>query len=215
MKSRILCTVAVLLLLILLPTGALALTGQSISVFETYYKDDIVYINENTGRHLLPKDLAQLDLKDHRRTQYYYYDDALHVTLATDENGIIESCEIRLMIPEGTVYGNSLYRDFETAGYHSYALIMAMHVSSEPSSRYLLVQEISAALEDNFGFYERQLGSYTINCTRVVGEGAVFTFSNNGVKSPSSGESTNETPDTQVEPPAVIDIEDDEGANLG
>ena len=118
------------------------------------------------------------------------------------------------MIPEGTEYGNSLYRDFVTAGYHSYAFIMAMHVAAEPASRYLLVQEISKALEDNLGFYERQLGSYAISCTRVIGEGAVFTFLNNGL-APAVTETPagTEAPAGGEETPAVTD--GDEGANVG
>lgn len=219
MGSAIRRLLAAVLLLLLIPASAPALTGQSISTFETYYKDDIAYINENTGRHLLPKDLAELDIEGSGRTQYYYYDDALRVTIVADEQGIIESCEIRLLIPEGTSYGNSLHRDFITAGYHSYALIMAMHVSVEPASRYLLVQEISTALEDNFGSYERQLGSYSISCTRVIGEGAVFTFTNNGLAAQTTAEPDGEpldetTTDTQQEVPAEIQ-EEDQGANLG
>ena len=199
---------ALLPLLLLFPAGALALTGQSISTFETYYKENVVYINDNTGRHLLAKDLSILDLEDNGRMQYFTYDDALQVTIAADSTGIIESCEIRLLIPEGTVYGNSLYLDFVNAGYHSYAFIMAMHLAAEASSRYLLVQEISDKLDENDGYYERQLGSYTITCTRVLGEGAVFMFTNNGL----TPAQTQAPGDGQPVPDV---IEDDEAANYG
>jgi hypothetical protein len=199
---------AALWLLLWLPAGAFALTGQSVATFQTYYMENVTFINENTGRHMLPIELNALDLRDNGRMQYSSYSDALHVTIKADAAGIIESCEIRLLIPEGTTYGNSLHRDFITAGYHSYALIMAMHVSAEPANRYLLVQEISKALEDNFGLYTRQLGAYTITCTRVIGEGAVFTFSNNGL----APAVTDEPADGQ-EPPA--DIDEDEAASYG
>ena len=46
-KLRTLFLVA--LLLAWLPTAALALTGQTISTFETYYQDDLAFINENDG----------------------------------------------------------------------------------------------------------------------------------------------------------------------
>ncbi len=201
----------ILLLVVWLPAGALALTGQTYSTFETYYKEDVSFINANTGRHMLPRDLSRMDLSDSGRVQYTYYDEALNVTIAVDAAGIIETCEIRLLIPEGMVYGNSLYLDFVNAGYHSYAFIMAMHMSSEVSGRYLLVQEISRALEDNSGFYERQLGSYTVTCTRVIGEGAVFTFTNNGL-APAATDAPSGEP-TPEEAPA--EITEDEAANYG
>ena len=217
MKSIFLRITAALLLLALLPACASALTGQSISVFETYYREDINYINNAVGRHLLPKDLAVLDLQDNGRTQYYYYDDALHITVTTDREGIIETCEIRLLYPEGAAPGNSLELDYYTASYHSLAYIMAMHMSTEVSGRFLLVEEIRSALEKNHGAYERSLGSYAISCVSVNGEGAVFTFTNNGLTPSQAVETTEETDgeaaDPQQEPPAVI--EEDEGANLG
>ena len=206
MKHMLRRWLIVVILLLWLPASALALTRQTITTFLTYYKEDVSFINENTGRHLLPAELEILDLNDNGRKQYSTVTDALHVTVTVNAEGIIESCEIRLLIPEGTIYGNSLHRDFITAGYHSYAFIMAMHVSAEPESRYLLVQEISTALEDNFGAYERKLGAYTITCTRVAGEGAVFSFVNNGL-APAESEPSDGEP---IEP-----IEEDEAANYG
>ena len=213
MKRFVWRLAAALLLIVWFPAGAFALTGQSYSTFETYYKEDISYINENTGRHLLPRDLSELDLEDNGRVQYSYYDDALHVTIAVDAAGIIESCEIRLLISESMVYGNSLYLDFITAGYHSYAFIMAMHVSAESSSRYLLVEEISEMLEENAGFYERQLGSYTVTCTRVIGEGAVFTFTNNGLEPATTDEPAEDGGEGGEETPTEVYV--DEEANYG
>lgn len=209
------CILSILLLLVWLPVSALALTGQNYATFEAYYKDDISFINENTGRHLLPKDLSMLALGDNGRVQYTYYDDALNVTVAVDAEGIIETCEIRLLMAEGMTYGNSLYLDFITAGYHSYAFIMAMHMSSEVSGRYLLVQEISTALEDNSGFYQRQLGSYTVSCTRVIGEGAVFTFTNNGLAPAATDEPAQEPSGEPAREEAPVEVDEDEAANYG
>jgi hypothetical protein len=202
---------AALLLLLWLPAGALALTGQTISTFKTYYKDDIFYLNESTGRHMLPKELNELKLDDSGRTKYFYYDDTLHVTIVADPSGIIETCEIRLLYPENAAEGNSLYLDFVAANYHSLAFVMAMHVSSEAESRYLLVDEIATKLAENYGAYDRQLGSYSISCISVVGEGAVFQFTNHGLAPAETAKPDGETTDGQ-EP---AEIYEDEEANYG
>jgi len=196
------------LLLCWLPAGALALTGQSVSTLQTYYKEDITYLNDLTGRHLLPKDLTELNLNDNGRTQYSYYDSVLQVTIAADATGIIESCEIRLLYPEGAAEGNSLYLDYATASYHSLAFIMAMHVSSEVSSRFLLVQEIASAMEENNGTYDRQLGSYSVSCIKVVGEGAVFTFTNNGLKTTQTEETAEPADGGEQDVPVENDTTD-------
>ncbi len=220
MSAAIRRILAAVLLLILIPVSAPALTGQNISIFETYYKEDVTYINNTIGRHLLPKDLIELDLDDTGHMQYFYYDNELQVTVVADEEGIIESCEIRLLYPEGAVQGNSLYMDFVTASYHSLAYIMAMHISAEVSSRFLLADEIAKELEKNLGAYKRQLGAYSISCVKVVGEGAVFTFTNNGLAAQTTAEPTGETldetttPEGQQEAPPEIN-EEDQGANLG
>ncbi|MBE0601446.1 MAG: hypothetical protein IH607_06625 [Firmicutes bacterium] len=187
---------AFLFLLLWLPAGALALTGQNISTFLTYYKEDVTYINENQDRHMLPIEFETTDLKDGGRIQYSVRSDALNVTITADGDGIIESCEIRLLYPEGAQPGNSLYLDYATAQFHSLALIMAMHVSTDPASRIYLAVEIRDNLIANQGVYDRQLGSYTINCIRVVGEGAVYMFTNDGlspaVEEPADGGPTPE-----------------------
>ncbi|HPJ01422.1 MAG TPA: hypothetical protein PKU80_01090 [Candidatus Limiplasma sp.] len=169
------------LLLLWLPAGALALTGQTFSTFQTYYRENVSFINDNEGRHMLPIELSMADLNDNGRKQYSVYSVALNVTVTVDGEGIIETCEIRLIYPEGAQQGNSLYLDYVTAQYHSLAFIMAMHVSPTPDSRYFLADEIRNELRNNFGAYERQLGSYTISCVSVAGEGAVFTFTNNSL----------------------------------
>ncbi len=199
---------AAALALLLLPATALALTGQSISAYQTYYKENVTYLNDIAGRHMLPKDLSVLELDEGGRTQYAYTDSILQVTLTADEAGIIETCEIRLLYPEGAVEGNSLYMDYVAASYQSIAFLMAMHVSAEASGRFLLADEIKTEMAKNNGAYDRQLGSYSISCVKVVGQGAVFTFTNNGLapaqtQAPADGE----------EPPAVT--EGDEGANVG
>jgi hypothetical protein len=207
MKRMIRRIFAVLVLLLWLPAGALALTGQNMTTFLKYYQEDVSFINANTGRHMLPVALDALDLNDNGRTQYVSRSDALQVTVTADAAGIIESCEIRLLFLVGAAQGNSLYQDFTTAVLHSLAFLMAMHVSAAPESRYLLGEEIRDGLAANFGAYNRQLGSYAIACVSVVGEGAVFTFTNNGLAPAETGPADEQQiPDT---------VEDDAGANLG
>jgi len=208
MKKLRIPFLAALLLFLWLPAAALAMTGQSIANYQTYYQEDITYINGSAGRHMLPKDLDILDLDESGRRQYSYSDDTLHVTITADPMGIIETCEIRLLYPEGAAEGNSLYMDYVASNYQSIAFLMAMHVSAEASSRFLLADEIRAALQDNHGVYNRQLGSYAISCVSVIGEGAVFTFTNNGLTPAET-----ETPAGGEETPAVT--EEDEGANVG
>ncbi len=207
MRRALRRAIAFIVLLLWLPVGALALTGQNISTFLTYYKENVVFINGMTDRHMLPVELDVTDLKDGGRTQYSASSDALNVTVSADSDGIIESCEIRLLYPEGAQQGNSLYLDYVTANYHSLAFIMAMHISPEPESRYYLVEEIRNEMISNYGAYERQLGAYTISCVSVAGEGAVFTFTNNSLipaeEEPADGGPTPEP------------IEEDEAANYG
>ena len=61
---------------------------------------------------------------------YELLGDVLRVTIRLDQsNQIIERCEIVLTAPAGMSYGTSEYNDFVTSGYHSYALLMAMHTA--------------------------------------------------------------------------------------
>ena len=72
--------------------------------------------------------------------------DVLRVTIRLDQsNKVIETCEIVLTAPPGMSYGTSEYNDFTTSGYHSYALLMAMHTAADPAV--LLLDEITANLD--------------------------------------------------------------------
>ena len=167
-------------LLLWLPAGALALTGQSISTFITYYKENIEYINDQQDRHLLPLEL-DIANQDNGGKQYSSNSDLLMVTVNTDASDVITSCELRLTYPKGAQPGNSLALDYDRANFHFVALTMAMHVAKDAISRAYLVAEILDNLTINHGIYERQYGSYTISCVSVAGEGAVFTFTNNSL----------------------------------
>ena len=74
-------------------------------------------------------------------------------------------------------YGTSEYNDFVTSGYHSYALLMAMHTAADPAVRYGLVTAVNDGLLAGEGTYATQVGVYTLNCTRADNV-ATLTFEN-------------------------------------
>ena len=195
---------------LLLPAAALALTGQSYTTFVTYYKDNVHFINENDNRHLLPMVLSQRSSGDNDGRIYYdLMGDVLTVSVITDQTGVIEQCEIRLTAPQGMTYGTSVYNDFAISGYHSYSFLMAMDVSAEPEKRYKLVSDVVEGMKNQDGAYTRQLGVYTLTCTRIDNM-AVLNFQNNGVAvetpvpdpttTPAPGESTDPTTEETVNP---------------
>lgn len=182
MRKRLTALLLPLALGLLLPVGALALTGQSYDTFETYYKANVEFINTNAGRHLLPMVLSQR--KSDTLTGGSEYDvlgDVLTVSVSVDTDGVIVDCEIHLLKPSGMEYGNSVYNDFTISGYHSYAFLMAMSASAQPADRYALVSDVESGLKAQNGTYERQIGAYTLSCSLNPDQGVVFTFHNNGV----------------------------------
>ena len=97
-------------------TSALAATisGRGYEDFETCYADNLDFINQNTGRHLLPLVLAKGDANaDGGHRIYELLGDVLRVTIRLDQsNKVIETCEIVLTAPPGMSYGTSEYNDF-------------------------------------------------------------------------------------------------------
>ncbi len=196
--KRFLALLAVLLLLA--PTGALALTGQSYATFDSYYQEDLSFINQNGNRHLLPMVLSRSGgTGEDSRTYYTLMGDVLSVTVTVDITGVIEACEIQLTAPANMTYGDSVYNDFAISGYHSYAYLMAMDASSDSTERYALVTDVVEGLKNSDGVYTRQLGSYTLNCTRADGV-AVLRFTNNGVPGATIGPDSGATPDPDATP---------------
>lgn len=147
--------------------GASSPSGQSYELFSQYYKDGIAFINQNGGRHLIPLALAKTPGGQEKRTTYSLIGDTLNVTLTMSSAGdVIEGCVITLTAPPGMEYGNALYNDFAISGYQSYALLMAMHTAPDPARRYELVTDVEQGLAASQGNYRRQLGVYTLTCTR-------------------------------------------------
>ena len=146
------------LLLLCLLAGAAAAEdfGQSYDRFQTLYAENVTFINENTGRFLLPLDFEGDFNSDAMLTAEVLLDD-----MASQ----IASLQITLTAPEGMTYGDSQHSDFTVSGYHSYALLMAMSDSQDPVERYRLVEEVNDGLAAGGGNYETQVGDYRLTCT--------------------------------------------------
>ena len=133
-KLLIFCCCLLAGLACLIGAQAATISGRGYEDFEASYADNLDFINENTGRHLLPLVLAKGDANtDGGHRMYELLGDVLRVSIRLDQsNQVIERCEIVLTAPAGMSYGTSEYNDFVTSGYHSYALLMAMHTAADP-----------------------------------------------------------------------------------
>ena len=187
---------------------ASAISGQSYETFGQYYKENIDFINYNAGRHLLPMVLASRgDVAGDGRLVYELIGDTLNVTLTTDPTGkIIERCVITLTAADSMEYGSALYNDFAISGYHSYAFLMAMHTDTDPAKRYELVPDTVAGTAAGEGAYTRQLGIYTLTCSRE-GNAVTLAFQNNRVQAPLA-------PGEEAAPAEIFPPDEDEGAGL-
>lgn len=154
------------ILLLCALTGAAAADdfGQSYDLFQSLYADNVDFINANTGRHLLPLSFEGTFDGEGERI-YVLASGALSAEIYLDDLASqIASCRITLTAPSGMTYGDSLHNDFTTSGFHSYALLMAMHGSGDAAQRYQLVEEVNDGLAANAGVYETQVGDYRLSC---------------------------------------------------
>jgi len=144
--------------------------GRSYKTFETLYAENVRFINENTGRHLLPHATAR-DYDSEGKRLYRIESGALSVEIHLDDMAEqIASCRITLSAPANMKYGDPQHYDFTTSGYHSYALMMAMHEGATPAERYELVSEVNAGLAaSSAGLYETQVGDYRLKCNSANG----------------------------------------------
>lgn len=170
--------IAMILLLCAL-TGAAAADdfGQNYDLFQDLYAENVDFINDNTGRHLLPLTFTG-EFDEEGERIYVLSSGALHVQIKLDDLASqIAYCRITLTAPQGMTYGDSLHNDFTTSGYHSYALLMAMSSAATAYERYALVEEVNNGLAANAGVYETQVGDYVLSCTSQDGV-AVMLFEN-------------------------------------
>ena len=84
---------------------------------------------------------------------------------------------------------------------------LAMDSATDPAKRYELVTDVVQGMKDNQGAYTRQIGAYTLTCTRDSTM-AVLSFINNGVPvetptpAPTASPDPNTTPDPNATPDA-------------
>lgn len=146
--------------------------GQSYDAFEASYAENIVFINENTARHLLPHTPTR-DYDSEGRRIYVMEKGALSARILLDDLAQqIASCQIVLTAPDNMPYGSAEHNNFNVSGYHSYALLMAMDKSATPAERYALIDRLNLGLSAGDTF-ETQVGDYSVTAVR---EGASVSF---------------------------------------
>ena len=165
----------VLVLGLLLSAACAEGIGQTYKAFEASYAENIVFINENTGRMLLPHTL-QRDYDDRGKRMYRINRGGLAVEMHMDESGErIARLIVTLTAPENMQYGDTIYSDFATAGYHSYAILMAMDSAQQPVDRYSVVERVNWGIKHTGGLFETDVGDYALVC-RSEGNTATLTF---------------------------------------
>ena len=143
--------------------------GQSYDAFEASYAENIVFINENTGRMLLPHTLER-DYDSRGKRMYRIARGALAMEMHMDESGErIARCLITLTAPEHMSYGDLTHTDFATSGYHSYALLMAMDQAATPYERYSTVERVNWGIKQHGGTFETEVGDYRLTCSSQNG----------------------------------------------
>lgn len=164
MRRRLFC-LTVLLAVSLCMSASAAGIGITYDEFVDLYTENVLFINANTGRHLLPHTL-QRDYDADARRFYRVQAGALSMEMHMEDSGTqVASCTIILTAPEGMSYGDARHNDFTTSGYHSYAMLMALSPASAPVERYALVEEVNAGLAQNEGSYQTYAGDYRLTCT--------------------------------------------------
>lgn len=188
-----------LVLLLCALTGAAGADdfGQSYDLFQTLYAENVKFINDNTGRHLLPLTFnGTFDEAGERILELT--SGALYAQIKLDDLAQqIAYCQITLTAPAGMAYGDSLHSDFTTSGYHSYALLMAMSEAENPFDRYALVEEVNNGLAASAGAYETQVGDYVLTCTSQDGVASML-FENELLMGNGLEETEEEAPTIQI-----------------
>ena len=151
--------------------------GQTYKGFEASYAENIVFLNANTGRMLLPHSL-QRDYDALGKRMYRVNRGALALEMHMDESGErIARLIVTLTAPGSMVFGDTVYNDFATAGYHSYAILMAMDPTESALERYSAVERVNWGVKQNGGVFSTEVGDYQLECRSENGV-AVLTFVN-------------------------------------
>lgn len=188
-----------LILMLFVLTGAATAEdfGQSYDDFQTLYSESVTFINENTGRFLLPLDFEGDFNSDGVRIYVLSSGTLTAQVMLDDMASQIASLQITLTAPEGMKYGDNQHSDFVISGYHSYALIMAMHASADPVERYRLVEEVNNGLAANGGQYQTQVGDYRLTCQSQNGT-ATMLFENSLLMRTTVEEPEEEMPSVEI-----------------
>ena len=159
--------IAVLLTLLLLSvscTAGAAGIGVSLSTFEELYAKGVQFINDNTGRHLLPHELTR-DFDASGNRMYRLDKGALHMEMYLEKmTEQISRLVIVLTAPAHMSHGDAEYNDFSVAGYHSYALLMAMSPEETDAGRYSLVDMVNWGIKQYGGTFDIEVGDYRLHC---------------------------------------------------
>lgn len=186
MRKWMLCLTAALLLFTS-AAGAEGVIGLSYEDYMACYAENLDFINDNRGRHLLPLIPAKRDAGwGDGRLYHEIYGDVLSLVIRTEPVGkIIESCQITLTAPPNMTYGDSVYRDFSTSGFQSYGMLMAMSNAATPYERYLLVEELENGLATGGGVFRKQVGVYQLEATSENGTVTILFTNSTGNPTPS------------------------------
>lgn len=170
------CAAVLMMIVLLLPAMAAAGgVGRFYDIFEASYAENIIFLNENTGRLLLPHSFTRDYDADARRI-YRIESGALTMEMRMDDTGAtIVSLLLTLTAPTNLTSEGMAYSNFSASGYHCYALLMAMSDAATPYDRYGLVTQISNGLAAGGGKYETQVGDYRLACSKE-GQTASFLF---------------------------------------
>jgi len=153
-----------LLLLSVLGTAGAEGVGVSLTTFEEHYAQGVQFINDNTGRHLLPHTLTR-DYDTNGNRMYRLDKGALHMEMYLKEmTEQISRLVIVLTAPPHMTYGDAEYNDFSVSGYHSYALLMAMSPEATNAERYSLVDMVNWGVKQYGGTFDMEIGDYRLSC---------------------------------------------------
>lgn len=169
--------ICILLCLLLCPLAQAEDFGQSYKAFVASYAENIIFINDNTGRHLLPHTPSR-DYDTQGKRLYRIQNGALNVEIRLDDlDEQIASCQITLTAPSNMRYGDAAHNNFSISGYHSYALLMSIVKAETAYERYALVTQVNEGLAAGGGACQLQVGDYQLTCTSQNGS-AVLLFEN-------------------------------------
>lgn len=185
-----------LMMLTVCTAHAETVTGLFYDDFLSKYAENLDFINDNAGRHLLPLIPAKRDAGwNDGRLYYEIFGDVLTLTIRTDSTGkVIEYCSISLTAPADMSYGSTIHRDFTTSGYQSYGMLMAMAAGQTAYDRYSLVTEVESGLAASGVFY-KQIGVYQLEAVSLDGT-VIMTFTNStAMPTPSPAPSATPVPE--------------------